>query len=560
MAVIWQINGQTPAALGLSKLVLTYASLAPDTLTFAHDGAAWDADPLFAPGATITLTRDGVTVFAGKVRKTPRFLGAQAESVTYEVAGPWDWLERRALLQNQAVVVDPDVSDVPTLLPQGLVILGQSDAGTTVNLGDALAAVLAGATAAGLSVEIGEGFDYPVVWDEVADLTIADAVIRLLATAPDAVSWIDYTTPSPTLHIARRAHLDAATIKVAPPGEGWDSEDYTPLESVQVVERPDLVPPGVTIFYRRIDTINGRPYLRLFTDAYPEDTDPTAENAIVRTIELAGASYTATVLEQDVVVAPLSSHLTAAGTITAASNAAAFTALSKFWKRKVGWLNNAGVTILAFRATGRALTADAGAVDGEGSPLPPETLDTSLNNELIEGFITPWMEDSALNRKGQDQTFSAEVAADVTVDGVTTRRIEKLTAGVMATNCVTKTYRWTESADVVDPEPTPEGVAQAIYEALSVMPVEGACVHVEDECSLTIGPGQVLNLTGGRESWETMRALIQSASADIDMGRTEIIYGPPKQLGPDDLVDMMRANRLKKPAERGLVRATGYTP
>lgn len=64
-------------------------------------------------------------------------------------------------------------------------------------------------------------------------------------------------------------------------------------------------------------------------------------------------------------------------------------------------------------------------------------------------------------------------------------------------------------------------------------------------------------MSGGRASWATMRALVQRLVADIDAGRSEITYGPPKQLGPDDLVDMLRANRLKKPAERGLARATG---
>lgn len=551
-APVWKINGQTPAALGLSQLVLTYASLQADTLTFAHDGAAWDADPLFAYGSTITLTRDDVPVFIGKVRRTPRFIGATAESVSYEVAGPWDWLERRALLQNQAVVLDPETSGVPAMVPQGLAILGQSDAGTTVNLADALAAVLAGAAAAGIDVAIGDGFDYPVVWDEVADLTIADAVIRLLGTAPDAVSWIDYATL--TLHLARRAHLAEAELEVAPANEGW-TLDFAPLESVQVVERPDLVPSGVTLFYRRIDTINGRPYLRLFTDAVGAAAD--AENAIVRTIELAGASYNSTTLEQPVVVAPLPAHLTAAGTITAASNAAAFAALSKFWKRKIPWLNDPGVTINAFRATARTISADSEAVGEDGAPLPAPVLDTSLPNELIEGYLTAWMEDTTLNRKGQDQTYSAEVSADIEVGGKVTRRIERLTAGVMATNCSTRTYRWSESSGSIAPEPTPAGVAAKIMAALSVLPVEGSCVLIEEECGLGIRPGQVLNLAGGRASWATMRALVQRLVANIDEGRSEISYGPPTQLGPGDLVDLMRANRLKRPADRGLVRATG---
>jgi hypothetical protein len=561
MAVTWQINGQSPAALGISGLALTYASLAADTLSFRHEGAAWDGDPLFAYGATITLTRHvdggpGTIVFIGKVRRSPRFLGAEAESLSYEVEGPWGWLERRALVSNQAVVVDPATSTVPTLLPQGLSILGQSDAGSSVNLEDALQAVLSGAV--GVASAIGAGFSYPIAWDEVSDLTIADAVIRLLESAPDAATWVDYTTsPFPTLHIGRRAQLATVSISVAPAGAGGGVA-YSPLESVQVTERPDLVPSGVVIYYRRIDTVNGRQYLRLFDDRAPGGASPLAENALVRTIELAGSSYQSTVLEQPVVVAPLSSLLTTSGTITATSNPSAFLALSKFWKRKVGWLGEAGVTIKSFQGCAREITAESGAVDEEGDPLPAETLNTSLGNELIEGNITPWMEDSTLNRRGQDQTYKCEVVAEVSSGGAPTSRQEFLTAGVMATNAETKTYRYTESVTSTAAEPTPVGVAAQIYAALSVMPVEGGCSLVEEECSLSVRPGRVVQLLGGRPAWATMRGLIQRVSADIDAGRTEVSWGPPRQLGPADLVDIMRAGRFRRSgAQRGLLRATG---
>lgn len=551
MATIWKINGQLPAALNLAGFELKRESLAEDVLTFRHEEAAWDAAALFPYGTLITLTRQAgaaapVVEFIGKVRQIPRFLGATAENLSYVVEGPWGWLKRRPLIQNQAVVVDPETSLVPTMFPQGLAILGQSDAGTSVQLSAALAAVLAGAPAAGVAVVIGAGFDYGIKWDEVADLNIADAVIRLLATAYDAVSWIDYTTtPLPTLHIARRAALAAYTIKVAPAGEGLDTA-YTPLDSVSVIEREDLVPSGVTIHYRRIDTVNGTPYLRIFTDSASDNLgyQPTDENALVRTIELAGSDYTSTVLEQPVRVTPLSVYLTEGGTITSGD---AFAALSRFWKRSVAWLNDAGVVIKGFRATGRVKTD----MDSE------ELLDLNLNQELVEGFITEWMESGSLNRKGQAQTFRAEVAAEVTTEEGTTLRKELLTADVMACNCATRTYRFTESSQATPAEPTPVGLAAAVYAGLRVVPIEGGCKIVEEECSMAVRPGLVLNLEGGRPAWETMRALVQRTVALIDEGDTQVTYGPPKQLGPDDLVDIMRANRFEKASARGSVRASG---
>jgi hypothetical protein len=551
MSVIWRINGTPVGDLGLSGLSLAPAAFDSDKLTFTHDGAAWDSAAIFAYGQTLTLTRqDGaaapVVAFIGKVRRRPRFIGTQAQSLKYEVLGPWDWLQRRPLIQNQAVVVDPEASLVPTMLPQGLAILGQSDAGTSVQLSAALAAVLAGAPAAGVAFSIGAGFDYGIAWDEVADLNIADAVIRLLATAYDATSWIDYTTtPLPTLHIARRANLASVTIKVAPDGEGWDAP-YTPLESVTVDERHDLVPSGVTIHFRRIDTVNGRPYLRIITQSASDNLgyQPTDENALVRTIELAGSSYTETVLEQPIRVTPLSVYLTEGGTITSGD---AFAALSRFWKRSVAWLNDAGVEIKGFRATGRVKTD----MDSE------EFLDLTLNQDLLEGDITEWMESGALNRKGQGQTFRCEIAVEVTTEEGTTMRKELLTADVMACNCATRTYRFTESTEATPAEPTPEGMATAIYTALKVPPIDGGCMLIEEECTLTLRPGLVVNLQGGLPEWETMRAMIQRTTANLDEGTTEVVYGPPRQLGPDDLVQILRANRFKTASSRGLVRATG---
>ena len=147
--VTWKLNGTLLHELGLKEGRLTYANLQPDTLELRHLTARWDADPLFDYGDAVRLdkveinaaTGDVVAtecVFRGKAREFPRFFGRDAESLSYVFAGPWDELKRRPLLQNQAVVVDPLVSEIPTMVPQGLVILAQDDGGETVSLDQAL--------------------------------------------------------------------------------------------------------------------------------------------------------------------------------------------------------------------------------------------------------------------------------------------------------------------------------------------------------------------------------------------------------------------------------------
>lgn len=535
------INGVTPASLGLANPRLSYGSMIPDVLMLEHLTAAWDADPIFAYGQQITLTLDGVTVFVGKVRTFPRFAGPLAETTSYQVAGPWDWLQRRALLQNQAVVVDPLTSSVPTMVPQGLAILGQSDAGTAVTIASALATIIDQAIAAGVPILRGEitGLAYAIAWDEVADLTIADAIIRLLGSTPDAVCWWDYTTtttgsPTPTLNISRRASLSATSLSIAPDGAGGTGS-YALFESLRLTSRPDLVVPGVFVNYRRLNTVNGNAFLAIEQQTAGSGL-ASAENALCRTVTLAGSSFSDSWLTQDTKTAALPADLTSTATMTSG-----FASILAFLARGGNdWLNDTAYTITAIQGQGvKALQA------GETYTYHP--------NELIEGAITPWMEDTALNRRGQAQTVTFKVTG--TKDGATF--ITTVTRQFMATNCSTQTYSYQDSVSSVAAEDTPTGLAAAIYAGLSSLQHEGSFTLVESECTLAIRPGQVVNLTGGRTEWATMAAVVQQVAADLDTGKTEVTVGFATQLAPSDLMQIYRSNRLKRSAQSGLTRTTG---
>ena len=569
--VTWKLNGQLLEVLGLKDARITYANLQPDTLEVRHLTARWDADPLFAYAQAVTLARveidesDGsvissTVVFRGKCRGFPRFLGRTAESLSYTFAGVWDELQRRPLLQNQAVVVDPDVSDIPIMVPQGLVILNQDDDGTSVNIADALEVCVQAAIDAGVSIELGTitGYDFAVGWDEIADLTIADGIIRLLQVAPDAAVWFDYAPTVPVIHFSRRAELAAVTLPLSPVGVGeWPA--YAGLDTLRIRSRPDLQVPFVSIQFRRLNTINGQSYLTVEKQTAGAGSE-TDENALVRTIQLAGSSFTETMLSQEcktlVLASALGNGTLDSTVVTATSSPSAFNELSKFWKRKVPALAGPGIVIQGFR---NRIRKAAEVADGSGDPVTP-TLDTSLVRELIEGAITPWMRSSGLNRSAQEQNYEVEIAYDAPTaedPSVVFRVTQAYSAPVMATNAVTRVYTFQESGDSVDPEPTPEGLSDSLYEALSVLQHEGEVTIIEQECSLGFRPGKVLGLTGGRPEWADMGALIQSATADLDNWRTSVTFGWPTALGPADLVEIFRANRLKKPADRGLFRTTG---
>src|SRR5471032_2423004 len=110
---IWKINGTDLAALGLAaeNLTLIFESQRPDVLTIRDPLAAFDDAPRWAFDAELVLTRnDGahdLTVFRGRLRRSPAFLGTRAERIDYVAHGPWDWLERICFRQSFQYANDP---------------------------------------------------------------------------------------------------------------------------------------------------------------------------------------------------------------------------------------------------------------------------------------------------------------------------------------------------------------------------------------------------------------------------------------------------------------------
>ena len=66
-----------------------------------------------------------------------------------------------------------------------------------------------------------------------------------------------------------------------------------------------------------------------------------------------------------------------------------------------------------------------------------------------------------------------------------------------------------------------------------------------------VGLGNALNLTGGRTEWASMAAPVQTVTESVDEGRTEIGFGPPAHLSPQDLVELLRGTRRRRASRRG---------
>ncbi|MBA4136774.1 MAG: hypothetical protein C0518_05605 [Opitutus sp.] len=556
MAVIWKINGDTPATLGVENLVLRLANQAADIFTFKQV-TPFDGTALFAAGAEIVLTRqvdagDPVTWFRGYIRRLPRRSNSADEQIIYEARGGWELLERRAFLQNFKEPVDAeDPESSLTSVMRGRVVLGQDDTGAKVALSAAVTAAVNAAISAGADLDVGTVSigSVEVPWDEATDLSCADVIARLLQWKPDAVVWFDYTVDPPEFNCVQRSALTAVDLEVKAAGSADTGGTHAPLESVLINPRHDLVCEDVCLIYLRTNRSNEATWETTERDVYPPGTTGLEDNALVRTIQLAGSVYNSTMLEQrnktevipSIVRTGFGSPITSGGD---------FTALSNWWSRHDPVLASSNVTIKSFLS---------GDIERLAPSSPDTTPSTQPTYELLEGSVTDWMK----NFQGvevEQQTMRAEVILEVE-DPLDSTKVERITRSLAVTVTAISTDRtlhtFLQDDSYTEPEAAPEGLAEAIHGALSVLQYDGTVVLVESEATGLVSVGHVLNLTDALAAWETMKALVQQAEIEIDSGRTTLVVGPAKHLGPDDLIELFRVNRNRQPVTSHLVRTGG---
>jgi hypothetical protein len=213
---VWTINGKTFAEARLANLQRTLISQAQDTVTMTADGESFDATDAYAFGSTVTIHRDGVQWFQGRVVRIPRAGDPAAESLTYELAGPWWYLDNLVFQQQWRVTNGVTTDLIPTF--KSRVILGQKLTPTgyeKMDIGEQIREALNWAISNGAPFQIGTIVPNMIVpYSEVMDRTCAEIVKTMLRWAPDAVTYFDYSTVPPTLHIKRRAQCTAVSFSV----------------------------------------------------------------------------------------------------------------------------------------------------------------------------------------------------------------------------------------------------------------------------------------------------------------------------------------------------------
>jgi hypothetical protein len=528
MSAGWTIidaNGteKSVADWGLCALTRERINQAPDVVTFRAEGTLSDADPVFAYGSTVQLLQNGVSWFYGRVVSVPGRASAKAEDQFYRVAGPWWYLENLVFQQTWQTTDGTDVTLIPT--NKSRLILSQAVDGTKLATGAAIAEVLAYATARGVPITVGAVTPNAIApYAEALDNSCAEVIRNLLRWTPDAMSSFDYTTtPYPTLSIHRRADAATATL----PAYG------APISGLDLTPRYDLQAPTVVLKFEQTNDIDNDTFTSLIVQPAPSTATGDELGALVMTLDLAGAR--ATYQRQPVTTDVIPQSDTSSGVID-------------WWKGKFPWLND-------FDDTDLIVVAGTQSVTIENPTDYPDVSVSDVPNELLSGSIAAWMNLSAaplLVSATLQYTGAASDESGAVFDATNQRVVYTRVNG---TNAETQTYSRLTSA--TDAEPVPAGLAQALYDAVSILQYDGVIELTEQECSGTGAPGVLLNLSGGRAEWSTMAAQIQRVEETIDLGQTKITVGPAKHLGHAELTTWLRANRNRRISYRLGERTTG---
>ncbi|MGE9267631.1 MAG: hypothetical protein ACQKBY_06005 [Verrucomicrobiales bacterium] len=560
------INGNPPAHYGVSVASRRYRSGNADELRLdVVRQSATGAVSGLAYGDSVTLTKDGTTLFKGTVREVPRAESGDSAGQQIVARGPFDALERLVFQRgvqrfkewNEAA--DPREPVYETIYTSHFT-QGRDGETTGERIEEALnygaaqsGAFQVGAVASGV----------PWTPTEVKDQTCADAIRHMMGLNPELVMTTNYTTNPPTISV-----VSGGSSTVSASVVGCASYDVSALDGQACDE--------VVIRHEHV-TQDGADYYFATTEdkafVSPATGDGTSENAYVRTIGLepGGVQWETASVGLD----PIEQAGGTEGDI------------AEWWVRKDERLRavnervvqaNPGLDGVLAGLLKVPTTADeendivphtvtvTGAEEREnifGEKVAASVDPEDYPNELTGGHLPEWADkryrqltiESTLGITQSDldsissATLKGALKKIFTVEkefGGTEYLVSKFTYSCMGTNAEKERFR--RPASYEPAETLPLGLASALLASYSKTRHTGSITFVDQEPRETYKVGQALNLTDGETAWASMGELIQSVDIDEQGGRTTVSFGPPEQLTAEDLIERLRQARRNPPS------------
>lgn len=514
---------------GLSVPTLQSVNQGLDVLTMEQPGADFTSEDTFEKGEVAIISLDGVRKFYGRFRKPKRRGSAEGESMSWRLEGPWYWLRQTVFRQPVFTYSDLGDDESPLVTKySGRLYLGTKIEGDTVVYQDSAAQIqeiVAWCVAQGGHLAL-DTEDLPVIQFPVREITnrsCAEAIIMCLQLCPDATAWFDYTTePYPTLKIKRQSKQTIVNLNTT---SGYQ------LEVGEISARDDLQTEGVVIEYERTTTVNGKPLKNITYDIWPEGISGTGPNVLLATIDLEGGSVNEAI-----------------GTLSVASMDPTTKA---FWQTVrpdlADHLDENGQSLITIK-------------DLTVKPMPRLT---NLPRRIVAGAWADWMPGRLIEEEIRALvSYKVEVKDKANSNQAFIREefVDKLvTFRAKLTDLPQGNLTYRSSAVEAEGEPVPVGMAKALYLATSGLPYEGEVTITEKECSGLVKMGNQLNLLDGLEEYETMNALVQEVTQNFETGQTIVRFGTASHLGPEDIMEYLRALRNRQRFTGFFSRATGIS-
>ena len=403
-----KINGQNAgfAQIKASSAVLCMRSLAPDFLKICSP-QKFD----FAEGDEIELFFGEERKFKGECASIKTGISAQKKSREAVFKNAWRALEQIPYTQDWQELLDSQ--QTASAQKSSRVILGQNLSGEKISAAAQIADIIACANAHGANIAAGAcAISAQIPSDEAADISCAQAILRVLKWLPDIVSRFDYSQSAPELSFIKRADAPALDISAMP------------VKNITFTKRRDLQVESVCVNYEKTNTVDGASFKAVSRDVYPPNAAAGGKNSLMLTVKLGG--YSQKIQRQKVETQNIQ------------------ISDQNWWKSKVPFLNDARISGFTLRNVSRTST---------------------LPRELLSGNIMDWMLCSL-----ERDTISADAEYFI---GGKSAGVQSVKISLLATNAQSTTYSRALSVSIEEPQP--QGLARAIFEASNAPQTEGEC-------------------------------------------------------------------------------------
>lgn len=495
---------KTLAEHNVTGATLTLNANAPDELAFDVDAAFDAAGHAYGTEVRLYEAAGGSDVcrFVGEILELPAETDALAGPSRRYVAR--SYLARLARIQYTQTVRAYDGAATPALatFADACVVLGRHGrspfeaASTGRQIADVLDyAMGTGAFPCSRDADAGWDMGFGIPCDQRENVTCWEAILCMLRWMPDRVLWCDYSTGSTVVRLKAASALPAAAVAAS----------GGTLASVRATPRHDLALPGVNVYFRRVDSVDGRNRERRYVQRAGTHASPFAANLY---IDLEGGSTT-----------HVSQEITTLAYPTMGDNAG----FRSWLELKIPWLADA-----------TSYTVDD--VRRSGAHAYPR--------ELVGGVFKKWM-------RAAREEETIEVTVSYLVEDANSDLVDRATVvlpiAVTSTGAASGTYRTTASYD--SGETPPAGLADGIYASWGRLHWDGS---LETDLDAAGGwgalpvPGALINVTGGPSALASMDAVVQSCRVDLANGSAEATFGTCRALEADSLCALYRALRGRR--------------